>query len=222
MGLLKVLLSLLRLVLAGVSVRVPIAGAGLWLGGIRKGLGVRFVFFVAGGVPWLTGMGEMASGSRLLGYGLVVFSLLLIISLVVVKADVDRQSAYLCELTNRNELDMKSCPAHSSNVSWFISAAFVFAALILGLGAYLSFARRRKESPEVVAEARVVDDSMLSEEERFVYGLLKAGSGSKYQSDMIRETGWSKVKVTRVLDRLESRGLVERRRRGMTNVILLK
>ena len=63
---------------------------------------------------------------------------------------------------------------------------------------------------------------MLSEEERFVYGLLKAGSGSKYQSDMIRETGWSKVKVTRVLDRLESRGLVERRRRGMTNVILLK
>lgn len=184
---------------------------------------VRSLFFVAGGAPWLIGVTEMAvGGSRLLGYGLVAFSLLLIVSLVVVKADVDRQSAYLCELTNRNALDMKSCPAHSSNVSWFISAAFVFAAVICSFGAYLSFVRRQKEPRAGVAEAMVVDESQLSDEERVVYGLIKAGSGSKYQSDMIKETGWSKVKVTRVLDRLESRGLVERRRRGMTNIILLK
>ena len=32
----------------------------------------------------------------------------------------------------------------------------------------------------------------------------------------------TKVKVTRILDKLEGRGLVERKRRGMTNVVMLK
>ena len=32
----------------------------------------------------------------------------------------------------------------------------------------------------------------------------------------------SKVKITRILDKLEASGLVERKRRGMTNVVMAK
>ncbi len=42
------------------------------------------------------------------------------------------------------------------------------------------------------------------------------------QSELVEKTGLSKASVSRALDLLESKGLVERRRRGMGNVVLLK
>jgi uncharacterized membrane protein len=47
-------------------------------------------------------------------------------------------------------------------------------------------------------------------------------NGSVYQSDIVRETKQSKVKITRILDQLEGKGLIERKRRGMTNIVVLK
>ena len=43
-----------------------------------------------------------------------------------------------------------------------------------------------------------------------------------YQSDVMKELELSKVKVTRILDRLEGKGILERKRRGMTNIVILK
>ena len=52
--------------------------------------------------------------------------------------------------------------------------------------------------------------------------LLLHGQGSAYQSDLIKETQLTKVKITRILDHLEGKQLIERKRRGMTNIIILK
>jgi len=38
----------------------------------------------------------------------------------------------------------------------------------------------------------------------------------------VEETGFTKVKITRILDSLEGNGLIERKRRGMTNIIILR
>ena len=40
-------------------------------------------------------------------------------------------------------------------------------------------------------------------------------------SDLIKESGMNKVKVSRILDRLEGKGLIDRKRRGMTNIVIL-
>ena len=42
------------------------------------------------------------------------------------------------------------------------------------------------------------------------------------QGDLVVQSGLSKATVSRTLDLLESKGLVEKRRRGMGNVVLLK
>jgi predicted transcriptional regulator len=63
--------------------------------------------------------------------------------------------------------------------------------------------------------------SMGSDEKR-VFGMVVDAHGSIMQSDIVRKTGFPKVKVSRILDRLEGRGLVERRRRGMANDVVLK
>jgi len=62
----------------------------------------------------------------------------------------------------------------------------------------------------------------LKDDERKVYEAILEAGGVINQSELPEKTGLSKTSVSRALDLLESRGLVERRRRGMGNVILLK
>ena len=62
----------------------------------------------------------------------------------------------------------------------------------------------------------------LDAEEQKIIRLLEEKEGSTYQSDLIKETGHSKVKITRILDKLESKGILEKKRRGMTNIVVLK
>lgn len=59
-------------------------------------------------------------------------------------------------------------------------------------------------------------------DERRLYETLVESGGATFQSELVERMGLNKVKVSRVLDRLEGRGLIERRRRGMTNMVILK
>jgi len=63
--------------------------------------------------------------------------------------------------------------------------------------------------------------SGLNEEEKKIVDLIQLKEGSIYQSDLIKESGMNKVKVSRILDRLEGKGLIDRKRRGMTNIVIL-
>jgi hypothetical protein len=61
----------------------------------------------------------------------------------------------------------------------------------------------------------------LDDEEKEIVKKLIAKKGSSFQSDFV--TGnLTKVKVTRLLDKLEGKGVIERKRRGMTNIVILK
>jgi len=62
----------------------------------------------------------------------------------------------------------------------------------------------------------------LKDDERKVYEAILEAGGVINQSKLPEKTGLPKRSVSRALDLLESRGLVERRRRGMGSVILLK
>ncbi len=62
----------------------------------------------------------------------------------------------------------------------------------------------------------------LNEEEKNVFEKIIESQGSIFQSELVDKTELTKVKITRILDKLEGKGLIERKRRGMTNIILLK
>ncbi|MEW6295232.1 MAG: MarR family transcriptional regulator [Candidatus Diapherotrites archaeon] len=64
-------------------------------------------------------------------------------------------------------------------------------------------------------------NGMNADEKGILEKIIEA-KGTIFQSDLVEKTGLNKVKVTRVLDKLEGQGLVERKRRGMTNVVILK
>ncbi|RLG21946.1 hypothetical protein DRN74_00865 [Candidatus Micrarchaeota archaeon] len=62
----------------------------------------------------------------------------------------------------------------------------------------------------------------LKSDEQKIYKAIIGSDGIIEQSELPEKTGLSKASVSRALDLLESRGLVEKRRRGMGNIVLLK
>ena len=62
----------------------------------------------------------------------------------------------------------------------------------------------------------------LDSEERVIFENIIEAQGSIFQSELVDKTKFTKVKITRILDKLEGKGLIERKRRGMTNRIILK
>jgi len=61
----------------------------------------------------------------------------------------------------------------------------------------------------------------LANKEREVYETVLDADGVSPQSDIVNETDLSKASVSRALDSLETKNLVERKRRGMGNMVLL-
>ena len=71
----------------------------------------------------------------------------------------------------------------------------------------------------VVAEPTLV--KLLDDDERRMYLELRDHGGQMFQRDIVALGTFSKAKVTRVLDKLEAKGLVVREAHGMTNRVRL-
>ena len=116
------------------------------------------------------------------------------------------------------------CPAHAGlTAQLYLTLSIVGILLIVGL--VLVFA---KSDGKVVVRTikekvkkKEFDVSSLKAEEKLVFKIVRE-QGTIFQADLIEKTRFGKAKVTRILDRLEGQGFVERKRRGMTNVVVLK
>jgi len=62
----------------------------------------------------------------------------------------------------------------------------------------------------------------LSKSEKKVYDFLLSKGGVAFQSEIVETLNLSKSTVSIILDKLEAKGLVERRRRGMSNIVIVK
>jgi uncharacterized membrane protein len=63
---------------------------------------------------------------------------------------------------------------------------------------------------------------LLKSDEKKVFLILQKAKGEMLQNKLVTELGWSKVKVTRVVQRLAQKELIVKERYGMTNKILLQ
>jgi hypothetical protein len=65
-------------------------------------------------------------------------------------------------------------------------------------------------------------EGLAVEDERMLVQIVAGEGGTIFQSQLVEMSGFSKSKVSLVLDRLEARGILERRRHGMSNAVVLK
>ncbi len=131
-----------------------------------------------------------------------------------------------------------SCPHGDTCPMWgtiefqtYISAGIMV--LVVAIGIYLIFFGKEEK---IITKIKTVKSekksfnkdnyknimNTLNEDEKIIFGKILDAQGTIFQSEIVDKTEFNKAKVTRILDRLEGRGVVERRRRGMTNVVILK
>jgi uncharacterized membrane protein len=103
----------------------------------------------------------------------------------------------------------------------------VVASIILGVSGMflLFFDSERPVGQLVLGERKKRWEEMvktLKNDEQKIYQAIIDSDGIVEQSKLTEMTGISKSNVSRALDLMESRGMIEKRRRGMGNTILLK
>ncbi|MEX0920099.1 MAG: hypothetical protein WDZ69_00780 [Candidatus Pacearchaeota archaeon] len=159
-----------------------------------------------------------------LGYTLILLGLILLITLTFVKINYDSQSEFLCEMYHENpDLEISQCPAHNSNIPWLIFVAFGISFLVLFSGIFM--ARKPKERiiiKKVKQRKKKPDLSKLDKKERDVIKAIESENGTIFQAELMEKIGIGKVGITRILDKLEAKQIIERKRRGMNNVVVLK
>jgi hypothetical protein len=126
-----------------------------------------------------------------------------------------------------------SCPMWGT-ISFHTNVSMGIMIFVLLIGLYLVFfgteerivTRIRKVKEQVLGKniskkhyIKVMES--MPEDEKKVLQRIIGSQGSIYQSALIAKD-MTKVRVTRILDKLEAKGLIERKRRGMTNMVSLK
>jgi len=67
-----------------------------------------------------------------------------------------------------------------------------------------------------------LDLSGLDKNEKAIVDLLQKEGNAVFQADLMEKLSLGKVKTTRLLDKLEAKQFIERKRRGMNNIVVLR
>jgi hypothetical protein len=100
------------------------------------------------------------------------------------------------------------------------------AGIILVIGLFFIFSKEnekiviRKMKEKIIRKK--IDLENLSSQEKEVVRFLQQENGAVFQATLMEKLGIGKVGMTRLMDKLESKQIIERKRRGMNNIIVLK
>ena len=146
-------------------------------------------------------------------------------------------NAAMTNIINTSCTHGPSCPMWGT-IDFQTNVSIAIMAIIVIVGLYLIFFGKEErivtkiktvkaaggqvETRKISKESYQKVMSEMPKDDRAVFEKLIDSQGTIFQSDLVEQLGYPKAKVTRILDRLEGKGLVERKRRGMTNVVILK
>ncbi|VVB79169.1 Uncharacterised protein [uncultured archaeon] len=104
----------------------------------------------------------------------------------------------------------------------YIGIALIGVIVIIGI--VLLFA---KEETKIVTKTikekrKKLDLSGLEGKEKEAVKLIQENNNAMFQADLMEKLNLGKVGLTRLLDKLEAKQFIERKRRGMNNIVVLK
>ena len=164
----------------------------------------------------------MLMENKHVGYILLGISIIIILITFMFKSALTSFVDSSCTLAHGDNY----CPMYDT-----ISQQTYLALAIVGILIIVSLVLIKSRPQErIIIKTRTVerkpikkelDISDLKKEEKEVLNIIKYNR-TIFQGDLIEKTQFNKAKMTRIIDKLEGRGIVERKRRGMTNVVVLK
>jgi len=150
------------------------------------------------------------------GVGIVILGMaILMLSLVIMF------NRALTQIVNTSCSHGDTCPMWGTlDFYTNLSLGLIIAIILIGL--FLVFLKDNSVLNRLFNTEKLKSHKPLSLEESQIIKLITESNGSIFQSEIVEKTNMPKVKISRILDRLEGHGLIERKRRGMTNMVLLK
>lgn len=157
--------------------------------------------------------------NKYVGYLLLGISILVIIIIFLFNSTLKEIVVNSC-----GEVHGLSCPMNQTvNEQTYIALG------VVGLLIIVSFILIFSKPAEKIVIRKIKDNkpkkiiniSGLKPEEKQVLNIINENK-AVFQADLIEKTGFGKAKMTRIIDRLEGQGFVERKRRGLTNVVVMK
>jgi uncharacterized membrane protein len=154
--------------------------------------------------------------------GLIVVGIALLMGFIIYSFNRAMTNIVGSACSHGSDCVMWDTLSFQTNLSIGIMIFVVFIGLYLIFFSNVKIGGQQVRPKEISRENYKEVLDKLSEEGRLVLEKVIDAKGSIFQSDLVEKTEFTKVKITRILDGLEGRRLIERKRRGMTNVVILK
>jgi len=104
----------------------------------------------------------------------------------------------------------------------YLCLAIVSVLIIMGFILVFTKPKEKIIIKKVKERKKRIDLSKLDKDEKRVINLLLKENRAMFQATLKEKLDIGKVKLTRLLDKLEAKQIIERKRRGMNNIIVLK
>jgi len=112
------------------------------------------------------------------------------------------------------------------NLQTWMSISIVAVVIIIGIVIMLTKPKEKiviqTKTRTIKEKKKEIDLSKLDTKEKETIKLLQDENGAIFQAELMERLEIGKVGMTRLLDKLESKEIIERKRRGMNNIVVLR
>ncbi|MDP3966426.1 MAG: hypothetical protein Q8Q04_02760 [archaeon] len=156
------------------------------------------------------------------GYLLIGLSILFVIIVLMFNSALKEIVNSSCTLAHG---DATSCPMYKSiNQQTYIALGVIGLLIIVALVLIFSKPDEKIVIKKVKEKLKKksLDVSKLEKDEKRVIEILVDEGNAMFQKGLMEKLEIGKVKMTRLLDKLESKQFIIRKRRGMNNIVVLE
>lgn len=150
--------------------------------------------------------------------GLIVIGIAILMSVIVLIFNFA-----LTDIVGETCSHGPSCTMYKTiSVQTWISFSII--AIILVIGVIIMFTKPKEKIiiKTLRKRKKKIDLSGLDKKEKEVIGILEKENGAVFQKVLMERLEIGKVGITRLLDKLEAKQLIERKRNGMNNIVVLR
>jgi uncharacterized membrane protein len=116
-----------------------------------------------------------------------------------------------------------SCSMYNTiTIQTWVSLFIILVILVIGIAIMYSKPKEKIIVKKIKEKKKKLDLSGLEKNEKKLIDILQEENGGMFQADLMEKMEIGKVGMTRLLDKLEAKQIVERKRRGMNNIVILR
>ncbi len=151
------------------------------------------------------------------GYLLLGVAVLLVVIIFLFQTALKQIVVSTCTM------EATSCPMNKTidQQTWL---ALAITGILVVVGFVLIFTKPKEKIivKKILEKKKKIDLTGLDSKEKGVIDILEKENGIIFQATLMEKLNMGKVGITRLLDKLEAKQIIERKRRGMNNVVVLK